>query len=48
MWTIDGKRTTIKAGEAYAIPPGHDAKVVSKTPFVGIEFASAGKYAAAN
>lgn len=44
-WTPDGERVTIQAGEAYTIPPGHDARVVSKTPFVGIEFASAAKYA---
>lgn len=45
VWLTDGTRTTMRAGEAYVIPPGHDAKVVGDEPFVGIEFASAESYA---
>ncbi|MDQ6721554.1 MAG: cupin, partial [Candidatus Dormibacteraeota bacterium] len=38
-------RITIKPGESYTIPPGHDARVVGDEPFVGIEFASAATFA---
>jgi uncharacterized cupin superfamily protein len=41
VWTTDGQRTTIKAGDAYAIPPGHDAKVIGDEPYVGVEFNAA-------
>ncbi len=44
-WLTDGSRVTIKAGDSYTIPPGHDARVVGDEPFVGIEFASAATYA---
>jgi quercetin dioxygenase-like cupin family protein len=44
-WLVDGTRITIKPGDAYTIPPGHDAKVVGNEPFVGIEFASAATFA---
>jgi quercetin dioxygenase-like cupin family protein len=44
-WTTDGSRITIRSGESYTIPPGHDAKVVGDEPFVGIEFASAATFA---
>ena len=40
----DGTRATIKAGDSYLIPPGHDAHVVGDEAFVGIEFASAAQY----
>ena len=45
VWTPDGERVTIRAGDAYAIPPGHDAKVVGDKAYSGIEFASAATYA---
>jgi mannose-6-phosphate isomerase-like protein (cupin superfamily) len=41
----DGTERTIKAGESYTIPPGHDAWVVGNEPFVGIEVLSAEQYA---
>jgi quercetin dioxygenase-like cupin family protein len=44
-WLTDGTRITIKPGDSYTIPPGHDAKVVGNEPFVGIEWSSAATYA---
>ena len=41
----DGTEKTIKAGESYTIPPGHDAWVEGKQPFVAIEVMSADVYA---
>lgn len=41
----DGTVKTIKAGDSYTIPPGHDAWVVGDRPFVGIEVMSAEQYA---
>jgi len=41
----DGTQKTIKAGESYSIPPGHDAWVDGKESFVGIEVVSAEQYA---
>lgn len=41
----DGTLKTIGAGEAYSIPPGHDAWVEGDEPFVGIEIMSADVYA---
>ena len=40
----DGTRSTIKAGDSYAIPPGHDARVVGDEQFQAIEFLSAAGY----
>lgn len=37
----DGTTLTIGAGEAYEIPPGHDAWVVGDEPWCSVEFASA-------
>jgi quercetin dioxygenase-like cupin family protein len=34
----DGSETEISAGEAYVIPPGHDAWVISEETAVGVEF----------
>lgn len=45
VWTPGGEKATIRSGEAYSIPPGHDARVVGNEPFVGIEFESADTYA---
>jgi hypothetical protein len=41
----DGTEKTIRGGESYTIPPGHDAWVVGNEPFVGIEVMSAEQYA---
>jgi quercetin dioxygenase-like cupin family protein len=41
----DGTRTTIHPGDAYAIPPGHDAWVEGDETFVGYEIMSAATYA---
>lgn len=43
----DGAEQTIKAGDSYTIPPGHDAWVVGDAPFIGIEVMSADHYARA-
>lgn len=40
----DGTQLVIGPGEAYEIPPGHDAWVVGDTPWSAIEFASAHAY----
>lgn len=40
----DGTKLVINAGEAYEIPPGHDAWVVGDTAWDSIEFASAHNY----
>jgi hypothetical protein len=41
----DGTRATVKAGDAYAIPAGHDAWVEGEEAFVGYEIMSAASYA---
>jgi quercetin dioxygenase-like cupin family protein len=41
----DGTEKTIKAGDSYTIPPGHDAWVDGNEDFVGIEIMSADQYA---
>jgi hypothetical protein len=41
----DGTEKTISAGDAYTIPPGHDAWVEGTDPFVGTEVVSAEQYA---
>jgi quercetin dioxygenase-like cupin family protein len=43
--TKDGTKKTIKAGESYTVPPGHDAWVEGNEPFVCIEVMSADVYA---
>lgn len=43
----DGSELTIRAGDSYTIPPGHDAWVEGDEPFVGIEIMSADVYAKA-
>ena len=42
----DGGEMDIRAGDAYEIPPGHDAWVVGDAPWEAIEFASARVYGA--
>jgi hypothetical protein len=41
----DGTEIDIRPGEAYNIPPGHDAWIVGDDEFVGYEFKSAGEHA---
>lgn len=41
----DGTERTLRAGESYTIPPGHDAWVDGPEPFVGIEVMSADQFA---
>jgi class 3 adenylate cyclase len=41
----DGTRMTLAAGDAYEIPPGHDARVVGDEPWDSVEFTSAHDYA---
>ncbi len=41
----DGTQKSLKVGDAYTIPPGHDAWVEGKERFVGIEVMSAEQYA---
>lgn len=41
----DGTQKTIIAGDAYTIPPGHDAWVEGDESFVGIEVMSAEQFA---
>lgn len=41
----DGAEQTIDAGDAYCIPPGHDAWVVGSEPFVALEVVSAEQFA---
>lgn len=45
VWTTQGDRVRIVGGDAYTIPPGHDARIVSDEPFVGLEWESAETYA---
>jgi mannose-6-phosphate isomerase-like protein (cupin superfamily) len=41
----DGSQTTVESGMSYTIPPGHDAWVEGKEPFIGVEMMSAEIYA---
>ena len=41
----DGTEQTIRAGESYTIPPGHDAWVEGPEPYVGLEVISADQFA---
>jgi quercetin dioxygenase-like cupin family protein len=43
----DGTEKTIRAGDSYTIPPGHDAWVEGPQGFVGLEVMSAAQYAKA-
>lgn len=45
---VTGETATITAGDAYTIPPGHDALVVGDEKFVSLEFMSAANYAKAD
>ena len=39
--TDDGRRITIKRGDSYAIPAGHNAWVLGNEPWEAVEFLSA-------
>jgi class 3 adenylate cyclase len=41
----DGTQMTIGPGEAYEIPPGHDARVVGNEPWDSVEFTSGNSFA---
>ena len=41
----DGTETEFGSGDAYVIPPGHDAWVVGDEPANGLEFAGAAEFA---
>ncbi|MGX6564820.1 cupin domain-containing protein [Cupriavidus necator] len=43
----DGTEKTIKAGDSYTIPPGHEAWVEGDQPFVALEVMSADTFAKA-
>src|SRR5258708_25184158 len=45
--TDDGIEMELHGGEAYEIPPGHDAWVVGDVPYEAVEFASARTFMAA-
>jgi quercetin dioxygenase-like cupin family protein len=45
VWLTNGSRISVKPGDAYVIPPGHDAEIIGGESFVGIEFSSAATYA---
>jgi mannose-6-phosphate isomerase-like protein (cupin superfamily) len=45
IYMDDGIETEIGAGEAVAIPPGHDAEVVGEEPCVFIDFGEISEYA---
>jgi hypothetical protein len=40
----DGLRSTIRANDTYAIPPGHDEWVVGPESFVAVEFLGAASF----
>src|SRR5262245_32213323 len=44
----DGTEKTIRAGESYTIPPGHDGWNESSEPFIAIEVMSAEQFARPN
>lgn len=46
--TDDGALRTLVAGEAFDIPPGHDAWVLGDEPFISVEFAGAREWARAS
>jgi hypothetical protein len=41
----DGSRQELGAGDAVAIPPGHDAEVVGDEPCVFLDFGEVAEYA---
>jgi uncharacterized cupin superfamily protein len=40
-----GEEFEVGPGDVVAIPPGHDAEVVSDDPYVGLDFGEFGEYA---
>ena len=45
VYMDDGSEVEIGPGDAYAIPPGHDAEVVGDEPCVSLDFGEFGDYA---
>jgi hypothetical protein len=45
IYMDDGTEAEIGPGEAAAIPPGHDAEVVSDDAFVFVDFGQVSEYA---
>jgi hypothetical protein len=45
IYMDDGSEQEIGAGEAVAIPPGHDAEVIGDEPFVMVDFGEIQEYA---
>ena len=41
----DGKEAEFGTGDAFVVPPGHDAWVVGNEPWVGLDFAGMKQYA---
>ncbi len=41
----DGSEVEIGPGDAYAIPPGHDAEVVGDEPCVNVDFGEIEEFA---
>ena len=41
----DGAELELKAGDVFAIPPGHDSWVLGDKPYVSLHLSGAGKYA---
>jgi hypothetical protein len=42
--TPDGQKSIVHANDTYAIPPGHDERVVGAEPFVAVEFLGAASF----
>ena len=45
VYMDDGSEFEVGPGDVVAIPPGHDAEVVSSEPYVGLDFGEFGEYA---
>ena len=45
VYMDDGSEQEVKAGQAFAIPPGHDAEVTGEEPCVMVDFGEFGDYA---
>jgi hypothetical protein len=45
IYMNDGSEQEIGPGDAYAIPPGHDAEIIGDEPCVALDFGDFGEYA---
>jgi hypothetical protein len=45
IYMNDGSESEIGPGDAYVIPPGHDAEVIGDDPCVNVDFGEFGDYA---